>query len=501
MRDKEELQERLRQVAKWFPASEIARRTHTSDANVHRYLHGTRVPAWFCSRVVREFGINPAWLLAGEGPPRVNDVAAAASHTGSEMLSLIESMNAIEHLRLGSLAGSDNLKVLHGLRDALARHEQLRRRLDEKGTPLLARLLEDFRRYLDADDLPSARALSDLAVAVARFSDDAELQSTLLYLRANEAWKHFDREKAADLQYRLLTARLAFGRLSSPDQLLAVQKHAMWLTWHGNPAEAMRVTRAALALIPPEMRRNPEVADTRIMYADAMSHTRRPDRAAAIAQRNVHRMTSVPSRREFGRQVLLVAQLFAGFVTVDELMARPLPTLASVDMLQTFAIWSENPALMRRILETGRALRPDSEEGTMPVRALCDAVYRAMQPSSEGGPLSGLLPAARDSRLGGFQGQVRVAQIYRLRGKWRECRAETIKAARLWAQHPPDDLPDRLDEATHVRNVLTLAVRGGRFHPGDKVVREARKLLRFLRKNRYGFVAPLDALAAALDAK
>jgi len=491
------LQQRLREVLRWFSANEIARKTGTSGANVHRYLHGTRVPGWFCSAVVSQLGINPAWLLTGEGPPRVQDAVTDVAGRGRELLSLVQSMNALEHLRLGALASKEPAQLLQNLNDALARHEDLRARLDREGTPVLRKLLEQFRRHLDAGELPSARAVRGVAVAVGRFVDDRELQSTLLYLRANEAWHNAQREEAAELQYRLLTNRLAFGRLGSPDQLLAVQKHAMFLTWHGRAVEAMRVTRAALALVPAEMRRAPEVADTRIMYADAMAHTRRPDRAVSIAQRNLPRMTEVPARRAFGRQVLVIAQLLAGYLTEDELLARPLNGWPDVDMLQNFAVWTENVDLLQRLLDAGRALRPDDPDRPLPMRRLLAAVLGAALPPAKGGPLHELVAAAACPPLGEFQSHVRLAQIYRLRGKLPQCRKHTLASVKLLDALGHDDLPGRLDEATHLRNIAALARAGGKHHPGKAVLRDARKRVRRLVRKRYGFVSKL---AAELDA-
>ena len=61
------LRARLQQLAQTHSQAELARKTGFPPANVHRFLKAGKVPADFCEALVREFGVNPAWLLAGEG--------------------------------------------------------------------------------------------------------------------------------------------------------------------------------------------------------------------------------------------------------------------------------------------------------------------------------------------------------------------------------------------------------------------------------------------------
>src|SRR5688572_16167527 len=75
--DEEPLSSRLRELCKRWPQAEIARRTGASSNNVSRYMRGVRIPLDFGVALVRGLGINPAWLMMGEGTPLLSDVSGA----------------------------------------------------------------------------------------------------------------------------------------------------------------------------------------------------------------------------------------------------------------------------------------------------------------------------------------------------------------------------------------------------------------------------------------
>ena len=75
----EEIRERLRQLVKTRSQSDLARKTNTLVSTVNRYLKATKIPGEFCAAVINGLGVNPAWLMTGEGTPFLADVSAKAN--------------------------------------------------------------------------------------------------------------------------------------------------------------------------------------------------------------------------------------------------------------------------------------------------------------------------------------------------------------------------------------------------------------------------------------
>lgn len=132
MHDAKALQSRLNEFARAYSRAEIARKTETSVVNVSRYLKGTRVPAEFCMALVRQFGVNANWLLAGQGSLFVSDLATQHGQMAGDLLELVEAMSAVAKMRLGSIAGRDHMKLLRQLNDSLGTYERLREKLNQQ---------------------------------------------------------------------------------------------------------------------------------------------------------------------------------------------------------------------------------------------------------------------------------------------------------------------------------------------------------------------------------
>src|SRR5262245_48664134 len=103
--DDAEVRARLRELAEKTKQAEIAAKTGVNAANVSRYLKDNRIPASFCSALVRGMGVNPAWLMVGEGSAMLSDVTDGTGRMAGNVLQLVEAMNSVTKLRLGSLAG------------------------------------------------------------------------------------------------------------------------------------------------------------------------------------------------------------------------------------------------------------------------------------------------------------------------------------------------------------------------------------------------------------
>lgn len=244
----ETLRHRLNQLASAHSQAELARRTGFPPANVHRFMKGGKVPAEFCQALVREFGINPAWLLVGEGTAYLADVSAGTERMASNMLELVEAMSAVSRMRLGSLTGKHHLRVLRELSDALDTHEKLRSKLNQGSLPVFEKLVSDVESVLDKRDLDRGAELLKAADQVARLCDDDALMLRLDAQRAFYAYLTGDYEDSAAWRRKVFIRQMAWGEPMDEKRILQAQFLVMAVLAMGRAREALRICNAALAL-------------------------------------------------------------------------------------------------------------------------------------------------------------------------------------------------------------------------------------------------------------
>lgn len=242
------VRQRLRVLAARFPQAEIARRTGTSPANVHRYLRVGKVPVSFCAALVREFQVNPAWLLTGEGGVLLSDVRAPVQQLGGDMLELVETMGAVTRMRLGELAARPDQKTLRSLGESLDSLERMRHTLNKRAGPLLQGTLTELQRSFGPMQMDRAGNLIETARKLSRLTmDDALLEqldaaeSTYHYLTARV-------ESALEFERRVFARRTRAGVIRSGPELNSTLQFTMLLRETGRLREGRRVCRAVLAL-------------------------------------------------------------------------------------------------------------------------------------------------------------------------------------------------------------------------------------------------------------
>ena len=161
-----DIAERMRTVSDKYSQAEIARRTGTPVANVNRYLRGSRVPASFCAALAKEFSVNPAWLLLGEGMPWLSDISAGNARLAGDLLEVLEAMNAVSSMRIGAFAGAKGLQELRKLDDTIRTYHRMRKKLasftDEVGKSIHTALQKANNDYNVESGIGLVRAAEQL---------------------------------------------------------------------------------------------------------------------------------------------------------------------------------------------------------------------------------------------------------------------------------------------------------------------------------------------------
>lgn len=253
MRMPDEHTQRLAFLAQRWPQAEIARKTGTQRNNVSRYMRGGKMPVDFAAAVVRQLGVNPAWLLVGEGTPFLSDVSAGTGRMAGDLLEMVEAMNSVANLQLGSLAGKHHLRVLRELNDALARFEKLRAGINERTGPIFARILDDYWQALEKWQLEKADDIRKAAEQVARLCDDEALQERFERSLSFHAFLRRDEDESILHLSRVFQRRMA-GAAIDEQGLREAYNLANTLQSNARLDEAIAICDSAIALAGPSGR-------------------------------------------------------------------------------------------------------------------------------------------------------------------------------------------------------------------------------------------------------
>ena len=227
--------ERMGKILANVSQAEIARKTKTSRNNVSRYFSGRRMPIDFCQGVIEAFDINPTWLFTGQGKPRISDHTEEVGKTASDLLELVNAMNAVMKMRVGSLVGKDHLKVLRQLNDAIENYEIIRSRINEYFKPIFSDLVEKFGKSLQEKKIERAEGYRVAARQVARLCDDEDGLIHLHSLESTLETYNGDPNKA------LFHARRVFwAMITSPEEK---SKHVFYGTANNFSLSLMKMGR------------------------------------------------------------------------------------------------------------------------------------------------------------------------------------------------------------------------------------------------------------------
>jgi transcriptional regulator with XRE-family HTH domain len=452
MPERNELNLRLAQLAKGRSLSEIAQRTGTSVANVSRYIRGTRIPGEFCSALVRELGVNPSWLLTGEGSPMLSDVADSTRRMAGDVLELVEAMNTVSRTRLGALTGKHHLRVLRDLNDALVRYEELRLRLNKNSAPIMRRLVEDLDSALARHDVDRAHELRKAAEQVERLCDEPELSRRFTAQQAHCEVLDQNTEAAIEFQRRLLRQAVSEGRLLSIDVAENFVRTALLTKDSGHLREALRICESAIALIDEDSANWQPCHAIRFLRGSFLFELGRLFEGIEAMQREV---ALVQGRRgKASRLTLQRALLMSGVLTLDEAYGYGYDAEPKALNLIEFALWTERPAEIRRALDYSRG-DVDMLPGVLEPVVCAEHTLLALAGD----------PAAADAYIaalpsyinkGGAWALSNAATMLRLTGDGQRAR----KLARQADEMLQGQQPGIMLLARHYRNVQRLGMKG-----------------------------------------
>lgn len=452
MPDRKELNQRLAQLADDRSLSDIARRTGTSVANVSRYISGTRIPGEFCTALVRGLGVNPSWLLTGEGSPFLSDITDATTSMAGDVLELVEAMNAVTRTRLGALTGKHHLRVLRELNDALVRYEELRLRLNRHSAPIMAKLVEDLDSAIARHDIDRMHELRKAAAQVERLCDEPELSRRFTALQAHCEVLDLNTGAAMEFQRRLVRDAVCEGRMLNPEVAENYVRLALINKDEGRLDDALRICESAIALITDDARDWLPAKSLQFLRGSFLVELGQLFEGIEAMQKF---SPLIDGRRgKASRLTLQRALMMSGVLTLDEAYGYGYDAEPKAFNLVEFALWSENESEVQRALEYCKGdvdMLPGFLEPPVAARFTLDA----LRGDADAG--DGYLRAIQDHYPNpGTYSLTNAATIMRLSGQLARARKLTRKIDDALRGHKPGVM----QLGRHYRNVLRLGMKG-----------------------------------------
>lgn len=481
------IRERLHRLLNEHSQSDIARKTATGVAAVNRYVHGARIPAGFCASLVRGLGVNPAWLLMGEGSPYLSDVPEQTARLGENMLELVEAMSAVSKMLLGSLAGKSHLKVLRELNDALLAHERLRETMNQRSRPVFERIIKDLQSALDRLDLERAIELHKAATQVSRFCDDEALTRDFLRVSSFYEFQRKRSDRFLDYQRKLFLRSLPDGELFDARACEESRRIVVALTQMHRVKEAVQICRAIRALAGKRGRKWEAFSRLENTYGVLLAESGKLRRGLEMVERSLPRLDGM--YRKVSEAALLRMLIWSGALTVVDAMNVGEPTDAKAQHFLTYATWLLEPKALRAAIAyaTQPGLSPvwKSDSFLQRGRMLLELIEH---PSPERVAQFENNPAPEDrseADIGPWLEAVRAAEAYRVAGSRKSAKARMEEAIRAMANVQGGLCPPPMEEATAHRAVLDLFA-GDKSPTSARAMRRARKF--FERRVAGGFI-------------
>jgi len=452
------LRARLNELRGRFSQSDIARATKTPVTNVHRYMRVGKIPAEFCSALVEALEVNPAWLLAGEGGALLTDVDDATSKAGSQMLGMVEAMNAVSRVRLGALAGRQQQQTLRELADSVGAYDRVRERMNDITRPVLAQMLERYRELTSSMELERASSMRKAALQIARFCDDDDLLWRLDQQQAEHEHMLGRVDESLRFHLKLFARKLHQGALTDSDACSQAGSFVLALRDSGRFAEGLRICRAAIELTVEEGREWSSFLELRVIAGSLEVELGKLEPGLMEIQQAYVKFAA--AQRPFPALLLARAELLAGLSPVADVGKRAHASRGRSRLLLRHACGLEDLAELRETFKTcvgkdEQQVPPDefeSRRAALLLKVLSGKIHDAL--AHYDSLVDQSPPPVNSPHLKAVVIAVQRAQLARLGAS-----AKIAASAALEAQSAIDAVPkDRtvtLDlRALHARNLL-----------------------------------------------
>ncbi|NUQ36073.1 MAG: hypothetical protein HUU29_14160, partial [Planctomycetaceae bacterium] len=472
----EGLRERLRHLLQGVPQRELARRLGIPNQSFNRYFHGTMPPAWLCSHIVSVLGVNPSWLLTGEGEAFLADINAGNKQTAENLLELVQAMNSVAKMRLGALTGKQHYKVLRELNDAFLQLEDLRAKINVNTLPVFQQIYKDLWKALETNDLDRAASLVTAGDQVSRICDDAQCRRGFSYLKSAYLYKFGDIDGFVRQLHEVV--RLYAMEGEHPDDAgwkrIGSFMIALLSSWRGRQARSLCDAYLGLSHDSQAPRAAIDYLKSWSGYFDLeageweIGQLKIGEAFRSSQQWDLSRPEALPTNVERVRQILKMhlwtSMYYSRTISVREMLAAECSSNFKVTFLAPVLCWERDPDVLSDFITSLERAEMDEQEASSPafkaLRALTFEQFSRMRrvleakranSSKTGG--KALQPGASSSEEVRLFADLMNAEVATLSGASREAAALVLaNDARL---HGATNLtPPLLFRAMHYRNVL-----------------------------------------------
>ncbi|MCK6438639.1 MAG: helix-turn-helix transcriptional regulator [Planctomycetes bacterium] len=454
------LNDRFAQLVASTTQSEIARRTGVSPQNINHYLKGVRIPASFCAKLVGALGVNPAWLLTGEGSRMLSDVSADTSAMAGDLLDLVKAMEAVTKKKLGSLAGNKQLMALRELNDTLISFESLQTKLNAHSEPVFRNIIEEMKNAIAKMDLDRLDSLARSGEQVNRLCHDVVLQREFKTCLAQRALFRREGDRTRQLYRDVVFSHVASGEEITPEACGHIYQFIITLRGELRLKEASRVCDAFIDLL----RDHGETWEQyhQLVTLGGWLDVERGELGTGLPKLvAAHSRTPVAGRAANTSLMLCHGMFFAGAMTYEDVERTELFEPIGSQSRAAYALWTVDKKQLKSFAGTR-----DQQKGAFAFAGAMVLLFAELTLEALNGPSKNwLLQAERrcaqawekeSNRLPReqYMTPIAIGQLARLCGAMDKARTYVIAAQEFIDQVEPERTPPLLYRALHYRNVL-----------------------------------------------
>ncbi|NUQ35227.1 MAG: helix-turn-helix transcriptional regulator [Planctomycetaceae bacterium] len=455
--DGQGLRERLQFIVNERNQADVARATNTVPNNVGRYLRGTKMPAEFLCALIRAYGVNPVWLMTGEGTPYLSDVTSTTEDTAANVLDLVRAMDAVASMKLGALTGKNHLKIMRELNDLLVVFERHRGALNAQTSDIMRQVLKDLNDAITRKKRGPADQALKAAQQLAKLCNDDALEAELVRTEALYEFVFGNEERAIELQRR------AFFRFFSDRSALdergcyEILSFAAVLIRSYRMREARRVLLAGADLTADVS--GFETMRARFAAGAGFVGVEFGDIRASLANFYAAFGHFSPAERDNFSRFLVRALVLSASVPLDACAAEHWPPKASEAEVLRLACLFERADVASDMLERFTGKGADAR-GEQQVELLYAEAFVKVSKRASSKIVSEFREAVtegiRQPEIQAFWLETASTQLYRLCGDAKNAKRCALSAAAAFARIPEDFTAPLTSRILHYSNVLKL---------------------------------------------